>query len=185
MIEIQQIRSKDKRLYHYMEQLLQDSFPHNEYRDLNELLFYTDNRSNFYCNVIYYNKNLIGVLNYWEFAHFFYIEHLAITSQERNKQYGGKVLERLKQILNKPIILEVELPENEDSTRRINFYERHGFELWDCEYLQPPYKKGEGFLPLRLMAIGDLNKKSDFEHIKATLYSEVYNYTIPYPSKQP
>lgn len=186
MIKLQQIKTEDTYSYQYMEELLQSSFPQNEYRDLDELRFYTDNKRNFYCNVIYNDEKLIGLVNYWEFDRFFYIEHLAISASERNKHYGEKLLEYLKKLFNKPIILEVEVPKDTTSIRRVNFYQRHGFNLWEEEYIQPPYKSGENYLPLKLMALGNIDKKGDFEHIKATLYNQVYNHPIPpFSSEQP
>lgn len=71
--------------------------------------------------------------------------------------------------------MEVEAPEEEMAIRRINFYKRHGFTLWEKPYMQPPYKPGDGYLPMLLMAYGSLECEKDFEYVKERIYREVYN----------
>ena len=70
---------------------------------------------------------------------------------------------------------EVEMPEEEMAIRRINFYKRQGFTLWEKPYMQPPYKSGDDYLPMLLMAYGDLECDKDFEQVKKCIYREVYN----------
>ncbi len=70
--------------------------------------------------------------------------------------------------------MEVERPLEEMAKRRINFYQRHGFTLWENDYYQPPYKPGDDYLPMYLMVHGELNAQKDFEEVKHRLYTEVY-----------
>lgn len=175
MITFQRITSADASLYQYMEQLMVASFPSDEYRALDELKRYTDSKPHFYNNIILSDGTPIGLLTYWDFGNFYYVEHFAIDPAQRNGGHGKNVLTHLCQLLSRPIVLEVEAPENEMATRRINFYKRHGFSLWEKPYRQPPYKPGDGFLPMLLMVHGDLDSERDFNSIKKTLYKEVYN----------
>ena len=69
----------------------------------------------------------------------------------------------------------VEMPEEEMAQRRINFYKRQGFVLWEKPYLQPPYRPGDDYLPMLLMAHGNLERERDFETVKNSIYREVYN----------
>ena len=114
------------------------------------------------------------MISYWNMGDFFYIEHFAIDPQLRNGGYGKRVLEAIKEQLHGPIVLEVEEPTDEMSTRRINFYKRLGFILHEKPYMQPPYRKGESGLPMFLMAYGTMDLDNDFEKVKNTLYKEVY-----------
>ena len=75
----------------------------------------------------------------------------------------------------------MEEPTEEMARRRIGFYQRHGFQLWESPYLQPPYRAGDDLLPMQLMAWGALREKEAFDEVKQTLYREVYHYT---PSRQ-
>lgn len=175
MINTQRITTKDKDLYAFMEHLMVTSFPTEEYRDLEELRQYTDTKEKFHNHIIFENNQPIGLITYWDFDDFYYIEHFAIAPAHRNGGIGKRALEHLFQKLNKSIVLEVEEPTEEMAKRRINFYQRLNFELWDKPYLQPPYKKGDDYLPLLLMMHGDLNADKHFEQIKEKLYKEVYN----------
>ena len=117
----------------------------------------------------------VGLITYWDFGHFHYIEHFAIAPTLRNGGHGKSVLNHLCQLLKHPIILEVEIPEEEMAQRRINFYQRQGFSLWEEPYQQPPYKVGDNYLPMLLMAYGNLECEKDFDSVKECIYREVYN----------
>lgn len=175
MIEIERIKTSDEEYYNYMEKLLTASFPADEYRDLNELREYTDNRANFYNNIIFYNKVPVGFVTYWFFGSFYYIEHFAIDPEKRNGGYGQKLLAYLTDKFQAPTVLEVEHPNEEIAVRRINFYKRQGYVLWENDYLQPPYKEGYNSLPMYIMAKGNLNMNEHYEQVKSTIYKEVYN----------
>ena len=175
MIKFQRITTSDKELYQFMEQLMVESFPPEEYRTLEELREYTDKKGHFYNNVVLENEIPIGLLTYWQLDGFYYFEHFAISPKHRNCGIGQRTLRQLCQELPLPIILEVELPNEEMAQRRIHFYERQDFKLWNKDYLQPPYKKGDNYLPLLLMAYGNLNPDTDYERIKKAIYKEVYN----------
>ncbi|MCD8184498.1 MAG: GNAT family N-acetyltransferase [Bacteroides sp.] len=175
MIRFQRITTVDTALYSYMEQLMTASFPPEEYRSLEELRNYTDNKPHFHNHIIFHHDTPIGFITYWTFGRFHYVEHFAIDPSQRNGGHGKNVLNHLCQQIDTPIILEVEAPEEEIAIRRINFYKRHGFTLWEKPYMQPPYKPGDNYLPMLLMAHGDLQCEKDFEQIKEQIYREVYN----------
>ena len=40
--------------------------------------------------------------------------------------------------------------------------------------MQPPYKAGDNYLPMLLMAHGNLECEKDFEQVKKCIYREVY-----------
>ena len=175
MIRIQPIRTSDVQYYQFMEKLLTTAFPPEEYRELNALRRITDQAGNFHNNILLEGDTPIGFITYWDFGHFYYVEHFAIDPILRNGGYGQKVLASLREKLECPIVLEVEMPQEELAQRRINFYKRHGYTLWEKEYYQPPYKPGYDFLPMYLMVHGDLKCERDFEEIKKKIHQEVYN----------
>lgn len=175
MLNIQRITTADTTLYAYMEKLIVASFPPEEYRELKALRSYTDTRPNFHNNVILQDETPIGIITYWDFGSFCYIEHFAIDPNLRNGGYGKEVLNHLCKLLQRPIVLEVEMPEEEMAQRRIRFYQRQGFTLWERPYLQPPYKAGDDFLPMRIMAYGDIDCEKEFDNVKKRIYREVYS----------
>lgn len=174
MIKLQPISTSDLTHYKFMEELLVASFPPEEYRQLEDLREFTDRTGNFHNHIIFDDDLPIGFLTYWEFNRFYYIEHFATNPALRNGGYGKRTLEYLCQSLQHPIVLEAERPVEDMAQRRINFYQRQGFTLWEKDYYQPPYKPGDDFLPMYLMVHGNLDPDKDYEEIKQTLYTQVY-----------
>lgn len=175
MIRLERINTANKSLYGYMEQLITSAFPPEEYRPLEELRFYTDNKPHFHNHIISHQDIPIGFITYWNLGGFHYIEHFAIDPEKRNEGYGKEVLNHLCRHLHHPIILEVEMPEEAMAQRRINFYSRQGFALWEKTYLQPPYRAHDNYLPMLLMAYGNLECEKDFDVVKTHIYQEVYH----------
>lgn len=115
-----------------------------------------------------------GFLTAWDFNDFIYIEHFAIDEAARNGGIGGKALKQFLASCHAPVVLEVEIPTDDLSKRRIGFYERLGFRLDTHIYYQPPYRQGGPTLEMRLMTYGDLPLSASFETVKTTLYKNVY-----------
>lgn len=174
MIRFQRITTADTAPYAFMEKLLQTSFPAEEYRDLQALRNYTDNNPLFSNHVIWDDETMIGLITWWDFDTFCYAEHLAIDPSLRNGGYGSRTIRLLTETVKKPLILEVEMPDTDEARRRIGFYQRQGFRLWDeVSYLQPPYRPGDSFLPMYLMGYGEIGPK-DADRVKDRIYREVY-----------
>ena len=77
----------------------------------------------------------------------------------------------------KNVVLEVELPEDALTRRRIGFYERHGFVWNDYPYMQPPMRKGQEPLPLRLMTKPTALDVETYERYRSAIHQNVYRYT--------
>jgi len=174
MITIERISTKDVAHYEFVENLLITSFPQEERRELEDQRDFTDNNPLFHVRIILDDNKPVGLITYWDFDDFYYIEHFAVSPEARNGGYGKKVLTLLDDHLTKPIVLEVEEPCDEMSIRRVGFYTRMGYQMWERAYLQPPYRKGEGFLPMFIMAKGDLDMEKDFDRVKGRIYKHVY-----------
>ena len=166
--------------YSLIEDLLQSAFPREERRDSEKQRQFTDNNEKFHCNAIYSGNEYVGLITYWDFTDYIYIEHFAINESLRGKGFGKKALSTIKETIDKPIILEVEMPtdknENLDpiAMNRIKFYQQSGFELHELEYEQPPYHPNDEWLPMKLMTFGNVNMKNNYKTIKQTIYREVY-----------
>lgn len=119
-----------------------------------------------------------GFLAVWEFEFFIYIEHFAVDPALRNSGTGSAMLKELVKQYQKLICLEVELPEDELTRRRIGFYERNGFVFNEYPYIQPPISKGKSPVPLRIMTYGEAITRETFEAMKNVLYRSVYKYGV-------
>jgi len=114
-----------------------------------------------------------GLLTFWEFDAFVYIEHFAVSPALRGTGVGSRAIECFIASRTKPVVLEVE-PENVSdpmTLRRISFYRRHGLEILDYDYVQPPYGAGLPPVPLRLMST---DSSIDASAVAAALYRRVY-----------
>lgn len=120
---------------------------------------------------------LLGFLAVWDFPDVLYIEHFAVDGRLRGAGLGTKMLGELVRAAEKPVCLEVELPDNDIAKRRIGFYERNGFLLNDYPYIQPPLSAGQKSLPLGIMTYGRKISQDEYEKIKRLLYARVYKYT--------
>ena len=119
-----------------------------------------------------------GFLAVWEFESFTYIEHFAVDPVRRNSGTGSAMLHELVRKYQKQICLEVELPEDELTRRRIGIYERNGFVFNEYPYIQPPISKGKSPVPLRIMTYGSAITQDTFEEMKRVLYQRVYKCTV-------
>lgn len=174
MIEIKSITTSHEH-YAYTEELMQTAFPSEERRDNSLQREFTDHHPLFISNLISEKGTPVGLITYWDLDTFYYIEHFAIDTQIRNRGYGKSTLSLLKGFLHKPIVLEVEVPNDELTRKRIRFYQSQGFHLHETfPYLQPPYRKEEDWLPLKLMTYGKEYTTEELEICKEKIYKNVY-----------
>lgn len=153
------------------------AFPQEERRDTVQQREYSDNNPRFCNNIILENGNSIGMISYWTMGDFT-ISNISLLIPASETEGMENVCWNDKKQLKGPIVLEVEEPNDEMSTRRIHFYKRLEFTLHKKPYIQPPYRKGDSGLPMLLMTYGDIDMESDFEKVKKTLYKEVYGQEI-------
>lgn len=173
MIALHRITDTDSQAYRFLEKLLVEAFPSEEYRELTQWRQLTAGTEIFRNNLICDDGTPVGLLSYWDFGRFHYVEHFATAPGLRNRGYGHRVLERLLHDLQTPVVLEAEAPDDDMSRRRIGFYRRQGFVLWETEYRQPPYNPGDPWLPMHLMVHGDL-AETEFQAVRNTIYKNVY-----------
>lgn len=138
MIHYQRIYSQEDILFPFCWELYQSAFPEVERREESYHLE-TMELKPFRAEVIFDDDVAIGILFWWELTHFRYIEHFATSPQQRGKGYGKEALKEFISRSDKPILLEVEHPEDKLSRRRIGFYERIGFKLNHHPYSHPSY----------------------------------------------
>lgn len=176
MIEFIRITNPFSDNFTYALSVLKESFPREEYRDTVEWAQHTQTKDIFHNTVIRCNGENFGILTYWNFSTFIYIEHFAIEQNKRKGGIGTMVLRHFLKGVDKPIVLEVEIPDNPIAVRRIKFYNRLGLNLEPYNYIQPPYRKGGDMLHLRIMTNRAFHNLSEFKNVQQTLYRYVYSY---------
>ncbi len=177
MLTFHEVRDTNCADYAYMENLLVDSFPREEYRDLEQQRLNCRTNCHFHPMLIRDGETRIGLMNYWQLGDIAYIEHFATSPDLRGKGYGSVALEEMAR-LSARIVLEVEQPDNDIARRRIGFYRRCGFVLCGQTYRQPPYRKGDVWLPMLLMFRGVDDVDGAFAAVRDEIHRTVYGATV-------
>ena len=171
MIQFKRITDAQDPLLTRLMKLYVASFPEEERRDPVQLKKMIDLFPEMYVNAVYCDEVLSGLVVYWDFDEFYYMEHLAVFPEMRNRQIGKQILDYWAEHLKKLRILEVEPAEDEMAIRRIGFYNRNGYQVIYQDYIQPSYYKEEEACPLWIMGnISHPDIKRFTEIIKKNVY---------------
>lgn len=162
-------------LLNLIEKTYNDSFPEEERRDFLLIRELVKKEPKFVVYALLREEQYVGFITGWLFDSLTYVEHFAIDSVARNGGIGAEAMKQFLAFCETSVVLEVEIPSDEMSTRRIGFYERLGFVLDEHAYQQPPYRKGGEWLDMRLMTFGEVDLEQSFEKVKDCLYTNVYN----------
>lgn len=133
----------------------------------------------FGMTMVMLGKKPCGFITSWNFGRFTYVEHFAVDPSSRGHGVGARALREFVSRQHCPVVLEVE-PESagEMARRRIGFYKRCGFKLFDdYDYIQPPYSDGLPSVPLKLMST---DASLDPSVIASTLHAKVYGVDSAY-----
>lgn len=156
-------------------QLMEESFPADEYRPLSGQLALFENPAYTIYALYHTNRDIKAFIAVWEFDTLVYVEHFAVNPSYRNGGLGSQVLSNLQKLYRKPVCLEVEPPETDMAKRRIGFYERNGFFFNDYPYMQPAMAPDRNPIPLSIMTSNHAVTEEEFLQIKNLLYREVYH----------
>lgn len=157
--------------------IMEKSFPDDEFRPYDEqkALLEIDEYKIYTWSI---DDNICGFIALWEFHNILYIEHFAVDPEFRGCGIGSKILSEISALTKKQICLEVEPPNDEITTRRVEFYKRNGFFLNEYPYIQPAISKGKRPVPLMIMTYGKKITKMKFNDIKFVLYTNVYKILL-------
>lgn len=155
-------------------EIMEESFPQEEYRPYGDQLALWDREEYKVYGIVEGKGSLEGFLAVWELPGWVFIEHFAVRGTARNKGLGSYMLRQLHGRYLVPMCLEVELPTDPLTIRRVGFYERNGFYCNGFPYEQPSLGEGRNPVPLRIMSTGDYLTSEGFSELKNILYRTVY-----------
>ena len=155
--------------------ILEDSFPPNERRITSGQLALMDNAL-YQIRTLQESEKILALMAVWMLDGMIFLEHFAVAADCRSQGIGGRMLDALtaeaeKQDLN--LILEVEMPTDELTRRRIGFYQRHGMHFNEYEYYQMPLREGDTPTEMRLMSSRALSE-IQFQNARSEIYRHVY-----------
>ena len=163
-------KSSNIAIFHH---LYVENFPENERREWSEELSLVDNDSRFHVVTACRGSQVAGFVTYWTFEGFNYIEHLAVDASCRCQGIGASLLAHAS-AMGQPLLLEVDLPDDGISLRRIRFYEKRGLVAHEgIKYMQPPYGQGKPSVPMMIMTSPTMTQQQVLMAIDV-LRKEVY-----------
>lgn len=174
-MEFIRINSKDDKYFNDAMKIYQTSFPIFEQRTMKNQIEVLENKE-YYSTIICENNILIGLLFYWKYGKYTYIEHLAISPSLRGQNYGSKILKIFCED-NKNIILEIDNPIDEISIKRLKFYSKIGFKLQNFQHIHPPYRKGYEGHNLKIMSFNRDLSKEEYDAFNVFLKTKVMKYS--------
>jgi ribosomal protein S18 acetylase RimI-like enzyme len=154
--------------------IYEDSFPVDERRSISQQLELIGNDSYMKLD-IFHEGEYAGFMAFWDLDSIIFIEHFAIKRELRGRGIGKAFLGEFLRNVGRTVVLEVELPADEEKIRRIHFYERMGFSYSGFTYNQRPYVSGGSEVPLSLMTYPEGLEIADLYAIKETIFSAVYS----------
>ena len=156
-------------------QIIEASFPEDEYRTYDEQKALLNNKAYEVYIVPDSDDNTIkAFIAVWKFDSFVFIEHFAVNPPYRNNGVGSEFLRKFVCMQEKMVCLEVEPPDNEMAFRRIGFYKRNNFFLNMYPYTQPPISTGKNPVHLLIMTYGQYINNMEFAKIKKEIFTQVY-----------
>ena len=169
------VEKTDSGVFDQIYALMETSFPLEEYRPYPEQKALLSRPAyGLYAARDDREGNLLGFAAVWEWENFAFIEHIAVNPDYRNGGLGGKLLDQVVALLEKPVCLEVEPPDGGMASRRIGFYQRHDFFLNPYPYTQPAISEGRSPIPLLIMPHCREISGGEFLTIRNRLYRQVY-----------
>lgn len=136
-MQIEELKNVEKNDYLKAVNLYKQAFPFHEQREQTSQNTINNNEK-YHFGMIYDEGKFIGIILYWNFKKYIYVEHFAICKEYRGKGYGTKVLELMKQ-KDKIIILEIDPLIDDVAKKRALFYKNCGFHSNDFNHIHPPY----------------------------------------------
>ncbi|KWW28918.1 MAG: hypothetical protein AUK63_1742 [bacterium P3] len=161
---------------HFARDLFESAFPDEERPPFDELS--KRDSSRFHFLLLLSGDDPVGILTYWDFEDFVYVEHFAIDEEMRDQGFGKAAFLNFLSDQHKQVLFEVELPHDEESEHRVEFYSSMGLCQNPQDYIQPSYRDPQRLvIPMLIMSKYELDDDA-FDEMRDTLYREVYRRNL-------
>lgn len=127
--------------------------------------------------------DLVGLLFYWEWETYRYLEYLAVRPELRGHGFGSQMLRYLRDS-GHTLMLEIDPLINELSVRRLQFYERAGFTLTPYRFVHLPYRLEGKPIELLILSYPNMITKKQHTDFLKFLGERVILYCEGYPFEE-
>lgn len=158
--------------------IMEDNFPPDERRSYDGQKAIMD-ENNHCVYTVEEDGKIIAFFAVWFLDGFVFAEHLAVDKKYHNGGIGTKLIQRVLDSLDVPMVLEIELENSSDmAKRRAGFYRRLGFNINYYEYEQPSFGEGKSAIPMHLVSYPDALDEEGFKKYKKEIFREIYKLEI-------
>lgn len=170
-MRLERLSEKNFNFFELAFKLYESAFPFNERRDRLEQERVLE-KEEYHFDLIFKANKFIGIALYWERNGYIFLEHFATIESERNKGYGAKTLDLLKQ-KNKTILLEIEPPIDHLTIRRYDFYKRNGFIMNPYYHIQAKYHLEDQDLELKVLSYPKVLSEQEYQDFYQYMLKEI------------
>lgn len=174
-MEFIRITAKDHLHWEHLMAIYEGSFPIFEQRTMADQVAVLRDEQ-YHCVAVCEQDLLVGLLFYWEFGQYQYIEHLAIAPNLRGKNYGSRLLKEFCDNEH-TIILEIDPPVDEVSIKRLRFYSNLGFKLQEFKHIHPPYRRGYEGHHLKVLSYNKDLSSGEYHMFNTFLVDRIMKYS--------
>ncbi len=168
----------EKSRYDEVYKIMEDNFPPDERRSYEGQRALMD-EDNYCVYTVEENGVIIAFFAVWFLDGFVFAEHLAVDKKYHNGGTGTKLIKRVMDSLDVPMVLEIELENSSEmAKRRAGFYRRLGFNINTYKYAQPSYGEGKSEIPMHLVSYPHALSKDEFKDYKKTIFEEIYKIEL-------
>ncbi|MDR0927116.1 MAG: hypothetical protein LBO69_05055 [Ignavibacteria bacterium] len=158
-----------------IEEVYMTSFPANERIPFEYLVMKTDYFEINGMLAVFCDDKFAGMLSYIKEQKYVFIMYFAICEEMRSGGIGKWALHLFHTTFKDVIyIYEIDKPVDEQTKRRISFYESLGCVMNDYVYLLPPLQEGNAPFPMLLGSYPLGISESEYADIKYILYHKIY-----------
>lgn len=173
-MEFLRIEPTDKTRWNRVWELYESSFPTAEKRKEDDHIRAMENPQ-FHPLSAWEGDLLVGLLFFWEWENYRYLEYLAVNTELRGRSFGSQLLRHLSDA-GHTVILEIDPLSNELSVRRLQFYERNGYTLTPYRYMHLPYRLETQTQELLILSYPEMITKEQHEDFLQFMEKEVMPY---------
>ena len=154
--------------------LYENSFPIAERRKIEDHIRACED-PHFHPLSVWEDDQLLGIIFYWEWNYYRYVEYLAVTPELRGHGYGFQIIKHIRDSEH-TIILEIDPLVNELSVRRLQFYERAGFTLTPYRFMHLPYRLEAAPQELLILSYPQLITKEQYTDFVSFINKDIGAY---------
>lgn len=155
--------------------LYRASFPNHELRLWNDQKAVMSDPA-YHFDMCLMNGTLAGLILYWDFGSYVYVEHFCVEPALRGHGLGTLILRQLAQQNSKPIILEIDPLIDDIARRRRDFYVRCGYVQNGYKHIHPPYQLANLGHELIVMSYPRALSQAEFDTFTLDLRDKVMKY---------